>query len=139
MISEKSKLYALLIFACSAGYIWLIVTYHTTVYSANSNVEVCLIKHVTGVPCPSCGATRAVLSIFDGNLTEAIKWNPLGFIIVAILFICPLWIFYDTIRKTATFFAFYKQAELFLKRKWITATAICLVMGNWIWNIFKGL
>jgi len=98
-----------------------------------------LFKRVTGVPCPSCGTTRSVLSILKGDVLEGILWNPFGIIIIFILFIFPVWIISDVLGRKDTLFNVYNQTELFLKRKWIAIPAILLVLVNWIWNIVKGL
>lgn len=33
---------------------------------------------IFGVPCPTCGATRAVVAAMQGELLEAFTWNPLA-------------------------------------------------------------
>ena len=35
----------------------------------------CLIYTQAGIFCPSCGATRAVISLFCGDITSALKYN----------------------------------------------------------------
>jgi len=134
----RNKLYAFLLTACAAGYIWLVLTYHRA-FSLALGPGVCLFKRVTGVPCPSCGTTRSVLSILKGDILEGILWNPFGIIIIFILFIFPVWIISDVLSRKDTLFNVYNQTELFLKRKWIAIPAILLVLMNWIWNIVKGL
>jgi len=37
------------------------------------------------MPCPFCGGTRAVASLFQGNLLESISFNPLGLVAIAFL------------------------------------------------------
>lgn len=37
----------------------------------------CLFLNLTGVPCPSCGMTRAYISLFRGNITQAFDYHPL--------------------------------------------------------------
>ena len=39
----------------------------------------CWFRQLTGLPCPTCGATRSVLSLVHGNVAEAIGHNPLLF------------------------------------------------------------
>jgi hypothetical protein len=134
----RNKLYAILSTACAAGYIWLILTYYRA-FSLALEPGVCLFKRVTGVPCPSCGTTRSVLSILKGDILEGILWNPFGIIIIFILFIFPVWIISDVLSRKDSLFNIYNQAELVLKRKWIAIPAILLVLLNWIWNIVKGL
>lgn len=134
----RNKLYAILSTACAAGYIWLMITYHRNV-SLAMEPGVCLIKRITGVPCPSCGSTRSVLSILKGNFADALFWNPFGILIMIILLVAPLWMVYDLASQNDSFYRFYNRTELFLKRTWIAIPAIVLVLLNWIWNIAKGL
>jgi hypothetical protein len=39
----------------------------------------CVFHELTGLPCVTCGATRAALQFFHGNFLVALKWNPLAF------------------------------------------------------------
>ncbi len=36
----------------------------------------CLIYEKTGLWCPACGGTRAVLALLDGRIVPAFWWNP---------------------------------------------------------------
>ncbi|MCX6558587.1 MAG: DUF2752 domain-containing protein [Candidatus Aminicenantes bacterium] len=36
----------------------------------------CPLRAVTGIPCPSCGLTRALAHLEHGHLAEAIKFHP---------------------------------------------------------------
>ena len=53
--------------------------------SSFANKELCLIKTVTGYPCPGCGMTRAYLNFFSGNLHEALHYHPLFLMIPVII------------------------------------------------------
>ncbi len=37
--------------------------------------ELCLLKNLTGFPCPSCGMSRAMVMIVRGELVEAFRFN----------------------------------------------------------------
>lgn len=135
---NRKRLYVLLSVACAIGYIWLLFTYNRGVING---VEpgVCLFKRITTMPCPSCGSTRSVLSLMEGDVWGAMQWNPFGLILMAILIISPIWILYDVVRQKSTLFTVYTNSELFLKRKWVAIIAILIVLLNWVWNIYKGI
>jgi hypothetical protein len=42
-----------------------------------SIVPPCVFKRITGVPCPTCGATRSVLLLSQGDIGNAFSMNPL--------------------------------------------------------------
>jgi hypothetical protein len=121
-----------------AGYSWLYFSISTNgIY--NKTVDVCLIKHVTNIPCPSCGSTRSVVLLISGNLMEAFRINPLGYVVAIILLIAPLWIIIDVLIKRKTLFNFYKKIEAYLKKPLYAIPLILFVLINWIWNVTKGL
>ena len=37
----------------------------------------CVFLNVTGIPCPTCGATRTFAALSEFNLWQALKFNPL--------------------------------------------------------------
>jgi hypothetical protein len=37
----------------------------------------CPFQQITGWPCPTCGATRALAALTQGNLMAALSFNPL--------------------------------------------------------------
>ena len=39
----------------------------------------CPIKHMTGVPCPTCGMTRAMLALMRLDIKGYIEYNPMAF------------------------------------------------------------
>jgi len=135
---NRKKLYTILLIACSAGYVWLYFSITKNI-TENKSVEVCLIKHLTNIPCPSCGSTRSVISLTKGDFIGALNFNPIGYLIAIIMIIAPIWILVDTIKRTKTLFDFYLKIETYLKRPNIAIPFILLVIINWIWNITKGL
>jgi hypothetical protein len=43
----------------------------------------CWFRRLTGLPCPTCGATRSALSLAHGDLMAAWRHNPLIFVCYA--------------------------------------------------------
>ena len=83
---------------------------------AVSNVigrSVCLIWEVVGVPCPSCGTTRAVRAFFSGNIKESFRYHPF-WLWVAVIPVLQL------IKKTP------KKVYIFLA---------FLYVGLWVWRM----
>lgn len=137
MSLTRNKLYLLLFISCCLGYLWLYVNLSGP--GGQSSFDLCLVKHIAHIPCPSCGATRSILSILKGQIEQAFLINPLG-IVVAIVVVCsPLWIITDWLRKKDTLFNIYQKMEVLLRKPLFAVPAIFLIVINWVWNIFKGL
>jgi len=129
----KKRLYNWFFVIAAAGYAWLLghICFHSEMQIG------CLFHKITGLPCPSCGSTRSVLAILQGNFGEAWQFNPFGFLIIGLMIVVPLWILVDWIFRSDGFFRFYLKTENLFKKKYIYIPAIALVLGNWIWNFYK--
>ena len=137
-MKSKTKLYILVLFLSLAGYSWVF----RNVYQYRSHekpVSSCLFRTVTGIPCPSCGTTHSVISIMKGDFREAVKENPLGFLVALMLIVFPIWILVDLFTRKKSFFDFYSTMEDLLKRKWIAYPAVILLIINWILNIHRNI
>ncbi|MCI8308107.1 MAG: DUF2752 domain-containing protein [Lachnospiraceae bacterium] len=51
----------------------------------------CPIKYMTGVSCPGCGMTRAVIECFHFNFRSAFYYHPLFFTLPVIIIVLLLW------------------------------------------------
>lgn len=136
MTIGRNKIYTILFLACLGGFTWILLFAN---HLASTDASVCIVKNVTGLPCPSCGSTRSVLSLFHGDLAGAFYWNPLGYIITITMIAAPLWILLDIIRKQDSLHRFYCNLESFMRKKSVFIPFILLVAANWLWNIMKGL
>ncbi|MFY8065451.1 MAG: DUF2752 domain-containing protein [Flavobacterium sp.] len=132
----RNKLYSLLLIACLAGFIYLFYNIDTL---QSQTFRVCIIKNVTGYPCPSCGTTRAVTLLLKGRFIESLALNPIGIVVAIIMIIFPIWILIDIIFKKETFYFWYKKAEGTIRKPWLASILIVLVLLNWIWNLYKHL
>lgn len=132
----RNKLYSLLLIACLSGFIYLFCYVQTT---KEHNFSACIIKNLTGYPCPSCGTTRAVLFLLKGEIAESLLLNPFGIIVSVIMVVFPFWVLTDVFFKKETFYFWYKKAEGTIRKPALAVLLILLVLLNWIWNIFKNL
>lgn len=131
----RNKLYILLSCACILGYIWL---YLSSVV-AGQEIIVCFFKRLYGIPCPSCGSTRGLLALFQGEWKAAFMWNPNSYLLASLLVFVPVWIVWDCLGKKDTLYLFLKRAERLASGKLFWIVFIPVVLLNWIWTIQKGL
>ncbi len=137
MFSSARRLYGLMTVFCVAGYTWLYL--HIDKSWSTHVGTVCILKRTTGIPCPSCGSTRSILSLLHGDLVAALLWNPFGYLIFAGLLIVPFWMMHDVIRKQRTLLTVYQNMESLLQRRIVTWPLVIMVLLNWCWNIYKGV
>ena len=134
---NRNKLYLFLLIACLVGYIWLY--YGITTLNSTNALDVCIVKRITTIPCPSCGTTRAVVALSHGDFWKSLYLNPFGIIVSLIMIIAPIWIVLDLLRRKNSFFDFYHFIESIIRKRNIAIFLIILVLLNWIWNIHKHL
>jgi hypothetical protein len=53
--------------------------------------EVCGFKHLTGLPCPTCGLTRALCCAVHGDWAQSLAYHPAGPLLALALFAWMLW------------------------------------------------
>lgn len=128
----RRGLYILSAVGCLAGYIWLFL------FDLGGET-VCLFKRLFHIPCPSCGATRAIAALMRGEVKEALFLNPIGILLVLMLVVIPLWILVDVTLKKDTYYLFYKKTDELFGKKYVFLFFALLVLANWVWNITKGL
>lgn len=95
----------------------------------------CPFHKIFGIPCPGCGGVRAITSLLHGQVTDALKINPMAIlfsITVVAVVACSWW---DAIHRT-------QIVQNILHKPWpplTTALGISVIVANWIWNIAKGI
>jgi hypothetical protein len=136
MEMKRNKLYIFLLIAIAFGYAWLI--FSNVIFFKEKHIG-CLFKKVTTYPCPSCGTTRSVQLVFKGEFFSSFILNPFGILVATIMLVVPFWIGIDLIKKSDSFFKFYKASEQFISKKPIAILLFLLVILNWYWNIKKNI
>ena len=95
---------------------------------------ICPFRHFTGIPCITCGGTRAILALTRGDVQAAIVWNPL----VAIAAIAALaWLAYAAI-VTALRAPRLRVRLAERDRVLFRAAAWTAIAGNWVFLILQG-
>ena len=93
----------------------------------------CLWHRATGLPCPGCGATRAVLSLLHGRFSAGFALNPLaaggaiGFVVLGLA--APLWLAVGGRLPVLP----SKPRPLWL------ALAASVLAANWLWLAVSGV
>ncbi|HMO32540.1 MAG TPA: DUF2752 domain-containing protein [Lacibacter sp.] len=132
---QAKRLYLLLALLLAGGYAWLI--WHLQHPAAGATV--CLLKSVSGLPCPSCGTTRGISELLHGNFSGALHSNPFAVPVLLLMGVLPVWLLTDVLRRQYSFFRFYQRTERLIRTKPAAIFLMLLVGGNWIWNIWKQL
>lgn len=89
----------------------------------------CWFYQATGLQCPSCGGTRCVINIFQGNFKEAFFLHPIYFLTVVYLLIVNIIYIINISRKE-------KIAKWIYPKPWYAIVlAIILVVYGFLRNI----
>ena len=77
----------------------------------------CPLRSLTGVPCPFCGMTRAVVAAAHGHLGASLAFNPAGIFVLALAVV-----------------AIFRPA--WLTRLQVPTWSLFSILGVlWVWNI----
>lgn len=96
----------------------------------------CTWHELTGIPCPSCGATRSVALLLAGKWTAAFLMNPLVFVgaIGVVL--------YDIYAAAVLTLRAPRLRLDHLSRESGSAVRVgvlAVIAGNWAWLIYRGV
>lgn len=95
--------------------------FYLKVLSPMFNIHIpCIFKKITGLDCPGCGMTRAILALLDGDIYQAFRWNMLVFILA------PLIALYLVLERKMVFPTFNK----ILMGKMFVLTGLFFILRN---------
>ena len=72
----------------------------------------CIIYKITGLECPGCGITRAIVEISKGNFSKALEYNALCFSVYPILTVYIFYRYIKWVRYKNDKFAIWEYAGL---------------------------
>lgn len=93
----------------------------------------CPLRMATGVPCPTCGSTHALVSLVHGHLFGALRYNPLTTAVAALLGAAVLWSVGAMFRPGWRVVPVLSPAE---RRAVLYGTAL-LVLANWFYEVWR--
>jgi Protein of unknown function (DUF2752) len=97
-------------------------------------VPLCPLKHVTGIPCPTCGGTRALRALAHGTLFAALRWNPLVAVAAVVLIPCLAYAAVVTVAGWPRFRVLFTASDQRLLR----AAAWAGILANWAFLVIDG-
>jgi hypothetical protein len=108
--------------------------------TAPNSLVLCPLRAVTGIPCPSCGLTRALAHLERGHLVEALKFHPFSpliFFLALVLFMLLLLelvthkgIIFNPLKNRRNIYFLFAVVVVFQ----VGRTAIFFLNGGW--NVF---
>jgi hypothetical protein len=93
----------------------------------------CVFRDLTGMPCPTCGATRSVVHLARGEFFASFGMNPLvslSFIIAALVFFYSLITMILGIPRIGVILSDHEKNI-------VRSGAVALALANWCYLIFS--
>ncbi len=119
--------------AILGGYVFIVLLDYVNNHEHTGTF--CIIKNITGIPCPGCGMGRASLAILKGNFTEAFQYNILSIPFTLFIIASVCWLVYDVIKEKDTFFRTINKK---INTNYLIILAV-IILSSWIINIIWGI
>ncbi len=113
--------------------IWLaaVALYTALARSVEHAPSLCVFRNITGLPCPTCGTTRATLAFARGDILAGVLYNP--FVVTALAIGLTLCVVQCV---------FGRRIEIAISprsKRFGWALVIGLFLGNWVYLIARGI
>jgi hypothetical protein len=112
--------------AAAAGTVWLLGLDHLP-------VTFCVFKGLTGLPCPTCGSTRALARLFGLDLAGAVAMNPLATLVAVVM---AAWALADLVLLPR-----HRSLKVEVSTRlgnWLRAAALLAFFLNWVYLLVVG-
>ncbi len=96
-------------------------------------VPSCAFKALTGVPCPTCAATRSIVYLSHGDVASAFFMNPLvlaGALVALVYLLYSLFTFFFVVPKISVALS-GKETDR------IRALVVLLIFANWLYLVIS--
>ena len=99
--------------------------------AAAPQLHACVFRSLTGIPCPSCGTTRAATAFLEGDLMTAFINNPLA-ALAGLLFVvgAPIAVIWTTAKMSVPSLSNPLPTR-------VRIGAVFLIAANWLYLIAR--
>ena len=132
MFRNKILRNLLAMFIIAGGYLFL---YLISLLDSGYENTLCVIKNLTGYPCPGCGMGRASIELFKGNILQSLHFHWWAIPLHAALITSFFWLLRDMIKGSDSFFRAMNR-PVSIK---ILVVIFILVIVNWIRALYLGI
>ena len=97
--------------------------------------RICLFRRLTGLPCLTCGTSRAFAALLRGDLADAFSIQPLAVSCAVALCVAALIQSWFVLRDRTVLVLRVGRRE----RVALAVAAVLLLIANWAWLVYSGV
>lgn len=128
---QYRSFYLLFISLATVAAIWILVTIN---FDGQTFIG-CPSKMLLHIPCPGCGMTRATISFIQGNILQAIRFNPNSIILIPLLMIGIFCLIIDILLKRTYTYKFYHLINKIFEKTFILYPFLFIEFLVWLRNM----
>jgi hypothetical protein len=92
----------------------------------------CPLRHLTGLPCPTCGMTRSFIALGKGDLATSLQYHAFGPIFVVVFVV----IFLHLCSELRLGYEIQGWHTQIVQRYWVIWIAAAMFMGYYFWRLY---
>lgn len=102
--------------------------------SGNLTLSQCGLKTLAGIPCVSCGSTRATIHLLHGDFATALYYQPMTMLIYAMLLTWGTLSLGALVKRRSLHLDLSRREDLAIK-----LTLVAIPLANWAYLIGNGI